>query len=170
MSETDDPRSTTDSTGSTGSAAHEAASTQPEGAPSSAAKDGSSGAIPPTIAAAIACALPIIGSIIMLVLERNNRFVRFYSLQSLVFGLTWIVLGIAFMIVSVILGFIPIIGWILGLLLGIASAVIFLGFLIVWLVQIFKALTNVEWEIPFLGPIARNIQAGKGPFETGAGN
>lgn len=101
----------------------------------------------------------------MLVLERQNAFVRFYAMQSLVFGLAWIVLGIAWTIANVVLALIPLIGWLLVALLGIAFTLFTLAFLVIWVFQIYKALTGVEWEIPYLGPIARNLQTGKLPFE-----
>ncbi len=100
----------------------------------------------------------------MLVLERENRFVRFYAMQSLVFGLAWIVLGIALMIASVILGLIPILGPVLAVILGILSSLLFLVLLVIWVFQIYKAFTGAEWEMPFLGPIARNLQEGKTPL------
>ena len=47
-----------------------------------------------------------ITGIIFLLLEKDNRFVRFHAIQSIVvFG--------AFMVIEIILGFIPVIGWIL---------------------------------------------------------
>lgn len=143
---------------------HDPASTSPTG-PVSSTDAAASGAIPPPLGAAIAAAVPIIGSVVMLVLERKNAFVRFYAMQSLVFGLAWIVLGIGLTIANVILGLIPLIGWLLALVLGIASSLLFLAFLVVWAFQIYKALTGVEWEIPYLGQIARNLQTGKPPFE-----
>ena len=45
----------------------------------------SSTGLPSNIAAAIAC-IPLIGGIIFYMLEKRDSFVRFYAMQSIIFG------------------------------------------------------------------------------------
>ena len=109
----------------------------------------------PNIAATICAALPLLGGIIFLVLEKKNAFVRFWAMQSVFFGGVCFALSILLQIVSFILAYIPILGWILLFVLGIASIVFWLGCVVVWVITIVKAFSNVEWEIPYLGKLAR---------------
>src|SRR6266496_3334010 len=55
--------------------------------PGATAKSGSTG-LPSNVAAAIAC-IPLIGGIIFYILEKHDSFVRFYAMQSLIFGCAW---------------------------------------------------------------------------------
>ena len=96
--------------------------------------------------------------IVFLVLEKKNAYVRFYAMQSTILGGLWVVISIAFAIVYAIIG--SIFG--LGLLLGLIMKLTYLGFLVLTLFTAFKAFSNKEWEIPYLGKIARDRQlAGK---------
>ena len=98
------------------------------------------GGMDANIAAALAYFV-IIG-IIWLVLEpyNKNRFIRFHSIQAI--GLAVVSTGI-----SIVLGFIPIIGWI---------ALIFLPFMvfILWVICFIKALQNQWFKLPFIGDFA----------------
>ena len=86
-------------------------------------------------------------AIIWLVLEPYNkdRFIRFHSFQAIAFGI------VAF-VVSFILGLIPILGWIVGVLWSILV-------LILWLVCIFKAFNKEMFKLPVIGDFAEK-QAG----------
>lgn len=103
------------------------------------------GGLEPHIAGALAYLWIV--AIIWLILEPFNkdRFIRFHSFQSLAFGI------VAF-VVSVVLGLIPILGWIIGIFWS-------LGVLILWLVCIFKALNKEMFKLPVIGDFAEK-QAG----------
>jgi uncharacterized membrane protein len=94
-----------------------------------------------TAAGAIAY-ITIIPAIIFLAMEPYNRssFVRFHSWQS-------IFLGVAAIALNLILGVIPIIGWLLMVPVGLA-------FLILWIVAIVKASKGERFKIPFIGNFA----------------
>ena len=51
--------------------------------------------LPANVAAALAC-IPLIGGIIFYILEKRNRFVRFYAMQSIIFGGVWILFSIVY--------------------------------------------------------------------------
>ncbi len=110
--------------------------------------------LPPNIAAALAC-IPLVGGIIFYILEKRNSFVRFYALQSIVLGGLWLLFLMAFGIVYFIFSHLPLIGLFLAILWYIIGMVIDLAFVAVWVVATFKAFTNVRWEIPYIGPVAR---------------
>src|SRR5207249_1661090 len=110
--------------------------------------------LPSNVAAAIAC-IPLIGGIIFYILEKHDSFVRFYAMQSIIFGGAWILCWIVYLVAHTILGSIPAIGLFFAIILGIAWALISVACLVIWIVTMVKAFTNVRWEIPYIGPIAR---------------
>ncbi|HEU4587864.1 MAG TPA: DUF4870 domain-containing protein [Gemmatimonadales bacterium] len=103
----------------------------------------------PNVAGALAYLLGPITGIIFLVIEKNDRFVRFHAMQSTVLGVAWVIFSI---VLSVLSGAIPVIGWIFGFLLSIVMAI---GGVILWLVLMFKAYQGQEWELPWVGQFAR---------------
>lgn len=89
------------------------------------------------MAGLICYALTFITGILFLVLEKDNRFVRFHALQSILFGAF-------FFVANTVLSAIPFFGWILSLLLGL------LGF-VLWLFLMFKAFSGAMYKLPWLG-------------------
>src|SRR3954470_8461229 len=73
--------------------------------------------LPPNIAAAIAC-IPLVGGLIFYILEKRNSFVRFYAMQSIIFGGAWFLFNIVSAIVHVIFGSVPGLGPFLSVLWG----------------------------------------------------
>jgi uncharacterized membrane protein len=110
--------------------------------------------LPSNVAAAIAC-IPLIGGIIFYILEKRDPFVRFYAMQSIIFGGAWLLFNIASSVIHAIFGAIPGIGGILVFFWAIVAALVQIAFLVVWIVATVKAFTNVRWDIPYVGPIAR---------------
>ena len=130
----------------------------PEAGPSA---DPSSLDLPPNIAAAIAC-IPLIGGIIFYILEKRNGFVRFYAMQSIIFGGAWFLFNIASAVVHAVVGAIPGVGPILVFLWAVIAALVHLAFLVVFIVAVVKAFSGVRWDIPYIGPMARKQVAGSG--------
>jgi uncharacterized membrane protein len=78
--------------------------------------------------------------LVFFLVEKENRFVRFHAMQSIVvFG--------ALTVVSIILSVIPIIGWIGGILLWIVA-------LVLWIVLMVKAYQNQWYKLPWAGDFA----------------
>ena len=117
--------------------------------------------LPSNVAAAIAC-IPLIGGIIFYVLEKRDSFVRFYAMQSIIFGAAWLLFNIVYAIVHVIFASVPAIGVFLSLLWGLVGMLIHLAFVVVWVIATIKAFTNVRWDIPYIGPMARKQMEGRG--------
>ena len=117
----------------------------------------SSTGIEPNVAGALAYILGIITGIIFLVLEKDNRFIRFHAAQSIAVSLIIIAFSIAVSLVSGILAFIPILGWIAVFLLTTGLAI---GTFVLWVVLMFKAYQGEEWELPIAGGLARRIMGG----------
>src|SRR5947208_2005723 len=110
--------------------------------------------LPSNVAAAIAC-IPLIGGLIFYILEKRDSFVRFYAMQSIIFGGAWFLFNIISMVLHLIFGSVPVIGGFLMLLWGLVAMLVHLAFVVIWVIATVKAFTNVRWEIPYVGPIAR---------------
>jgi uncharacterized membrane protein len=108
-------------------------------APAQATTAGVSG-LSDNVAALLAYIL-VVGIIFLLIEPYNrNRFVRFHCWQSISLGVVWI-------IGHIILGVIPVIGWMI-------SPFFFLAMLIVAIVAAVKAYQNQMWKLPIIGDFA----------------
>lgn len=110
--------------------------------------------LPSNVAAALAC-FPLVGGIIFYLLEKRDSFVRFYAMQSIIFGAVWILFNIVSNILSAIFWSIPGLRHLLGPLWALVAAIINIGFLIVLIIAIVKAFSGVRWDMPWVGPLAR---------------
>ncbi len=102
----------------------------------------------PNVAGALCYFLGLVTGIVFLMIEKEDQSVRFHAMQS-------IVLSAAVFVVSIVLGFVPILGWLLGLLINLAVGVL-------WVVLMVKAYQGEAWEVPVLGKIAREQVAKMG--------
>jgi len=98
----------------------------------------------PNIAGLLCYLLWFITGIIFFLIEKENKFVRFHAMQSIiVFG--------ALFVLGFILPFIPILGWVLMPILWIAEIVL-------WVVLMIKAYQGERFKLPLAGDIAeKNI-------------
>jgi uncharacterized membrane protein len=126
----------------------------PSGPGSELGPNSTSTGLPSNVAAAIAC-IPLIGGVVFYILEKHDGFVRFYAMQSIIFGGAWLLFNIASSVVHVVFGAIPGIGGLLVFFWAIIAALIHIAFLVVWIVATIKAFTGVRWDIPYIGPMAR---------------
>jgi uncharacterized membrane protein len=118
--------------------------------------------LPSNVAAAIAC-IPLIGGIVFYILEKRDSFVRFYAMQSIIFGIAGILINIGCAIVSGFFGVLPGIGWFLVNLWGIAWWLINVALFVLLVVAVVKAFAGVRWDIPYIGPMARKQVEGTAP-------
>jgi len=117
-----------------------------------AAAVGAHGFLPDNIAAALAYVTPI-PAIVFLRLKPFNRipFVRFHALQSLFLALAGVVLALVVRVVFWLLSFIPRFGYLFASLTVLLAV---LGWVILWLVVIVKALQHERFVLPVIGNIA----------------
>src|SRR2546425_10930188 len=132
----------------------------PSPAPETSATSQSTG-LPSNVAAAIAC-IPLIGGIIFYILEKRDSFVRFYAMQSIIFGCAWFLFNIVSAVVHAVFGAIPGIGGVLVFFWAIIAALVHLALLAIMIIAIVKAFTGLRWDIPYVGPIARRQVEGAG--------
>lgn len=100
----------------------------------------SSTGIPENLAATLCYLFPMVGGIFFLALEKRSRYVMFHALQSL---LTFGCLALA----HVLSGAVPIIGLL-------ASALLALIGVLLWLVLMFHAIQGRWFKMPWIGHFA----------------
>ena len=115
--------------------------------------------LPSNVAAAVAC-IPLIGGIIFYILEKQDNFVRFYAMQSMIFGMGWILVQIGCAIISGLFWALPGVNWFLGNLWGLAWWLVNLALFVLFVITTVKAFSGVRWDIPYIGPMARKQLGG----------
>ena len=96
--------------------------------------------------------------VIFLVLEpyNKNKTIRFHAFQSIFFSIAIIPVYIVIMILSFVLGFIPVIG---ALVIILIYVVMGFGMFGLWLFLMYKAYNKEKFLLPIVGPLAEK-QAG----------
>ncbi|MBI4733865.1 MAG: DUF4870 domain-containing protein [Rubrobacteridae bacterium] len=89
--------------------------------------------------------------LIFYLIEKDNKFVRFHALQSLLMSGAMFVIYIALMIISAILSHVPFIGPLVSLL---AWLVLMVGGFALWIILMVKAYQGEKFKLPFIGDIA----------------
>jgi uncharacterized membrane protein len=119
------------------------------------------------LAAALGYPIGIL-AIICLIMEKENRFVKFHAWQAILLYAAWIVVWIALVVLSIILGVIGIaasaagsagsaLGSIIGLLWTIVWLVIFVGGLIAVILAAVKAYGGNYFKLPIIGNMAEKF-------------
>jgi uncharacterized membrane protein len=81
-----------------------------------------------------------ISGLVFFLIEKENKFVRFHAMQSIiVFG----TLSVA----SIILGWIPFIGWVIGWIIWVLAFVL-------WILLMIKAFQGEKFKLPWAGNLA----------------
>ncbi len=106
----------------------------------------------PNIASLLCYVCTIITGIVFLVLEKDNKEVKFHAWQAIFLGGFYFVCWIAFLILSQI----PYI----GIISSILSIIVYIAVFVTWIVAMIKAYKGEHWLIPVIGPLAEQ-QANK---------
>ena len=94
----------------------------------------------PNVEALLTYVFGFVTGIVFIIIEKENKFVRFHAMQS-------ILVSASLFVAHIILGFIPYIGWILSILLSLLG-------LILWILLMFKAYQGELFKLPVVGDIA----------------
>jgi uncharacterized membrane protein len=106
----------------------------------------SSTGLDPRVAGLLCYLLGFITGLIFLTIEKDSRFVKFHAMQS-------VLVSLALLLLHIILGLIPFLGWIFGLFISPLT-------LILWIVLMLFALQGKWFKLPFIGDAAEQ-QANK---------
>ena len=80
--------------------------------------------------------------IVFLLIEKDNSFVRFHAMQS-------IVIFVPLTIASFVVGFLPFVGGLLGVLVQLAT-------IIIWLFMMYQAFSEKLYKFPYAGDFAES--------------
>ncbi len=111
--------------------------------------DKQTSSIPRGIAGILAYFIPFFGGLFFLIIEKENRLIRFHAVQSI---LLWVV----FVVLAAIFGWIPIINILLIIII-----------LAIWVFIMYQALMERMYELPVIGKIAKRQAFGKEEKEEG---
>jgi len=117
---------------------------------------GSSTSLEPNIAGLLCYLVWPITSIIFLIIEKENRFVRYHAWQSLMTSASIIVIYIVVTIVLTVLAFIPWVGLLFGLLGTLFYLLASIGTFVLWIYLMIQAYNNKEPKLPFVGNFSEN--------------
>lgn len=123
----------------------------------------------PNVAAALAY-IWIVG-LILFFMEKDNRFVRFHAMQSVLYGIAGSVLMIVLAILNVIIAIIFGVasaavsdGGLIGTLIGLISVLIWTVIPLIYLAGLIlaavKAYQNTKFKFPIIGNMAEKIAGG----------
>jgi uncharacterized membrane protein len=98
------------------------------------------------------CCIGLVFSVVVAVVEKQSRFLRFHAFQSLLLHGAALVVLLAIQVVGMILSTIS---GMLGFLISLLSGLVGLGLLGLTIFLMIKAYNNEEYELPQLGQMAR---------------
>lgn len=98
----------------------------------------------PNVTAAFSYLLPPFTGIVFILLESRDKFVRFHAFQSILFGIAYVVI---WKMVQLL--------WFTGLGFKLKPFVSVAG-LGLWLMLLWKAYNKEEFELPYIGKIAKD--------------
>ena len=96
----------------------------------------------------VPCCVGLVFSVVAAIVEKQSRFVRFHAFQSLLLNGAGLVLWVGFMVLGAVSGLLSMILIPVEILVGVA----FLGLTIFMMI---KANAGEEFELPVIGPMAR---------------
>lgn len=102
--------------------------------------DPSSTGLDPTLAALLAYLVGFVSGLVFLVIEKQSAYVRFHAMQSTITFL-------ALFVISIVAGFIPVIGGLIGAAVTILS-------LVLWVFLMVKAFQGEWYKLPTIGDMA----------------
>ena len=110
----------------------------------------------PKIAGLLAYLFGWLGGLIILLIEKDNKDVRFHALQSIAFNVVIFAFFLIFVPVSIVLGEIiysanKVLGLIIGAPITILGWVLQLGTLFFWILLMIKAYNEEHYKLPIIG-------------------
>ncbi|HEX7295811.1 MAG TPA: DUF4870 domain-containing protein [Pyrinomonadaceae bacterium] len=125
------------------------------------------------LAANVAAALSYIWivGLVLFFLEKENRFIRFHAMQSVLYGVVWTVVMIVLAIVSTIIAIVAGVAstaagdpGFIGLIISLISMIIWLVVPLIYLIGLIlgaiKAYQNTKFKFPIIGNMAEKIAGG----------
>ncbi len=115
----------------------------------------SGGGLAPNVASLLCYLCDWVTGLIFLLIEKNNKEVKFHAWQAIFFSAAMIAIYIVFLILGFILGKIG-----LGFIVSILWIVIIIGYWVVKILCMVKAYQGTRFKLPYIGDLAEQ-QANK---------
>ena len=112
----------------------------------------------PNLAGALCYVLGLLTGIVFLMIDKTPS-VRFHAFQSIFLSVAWVVVWIAFTIVSMVLSVIPFLGFLVAIIGVLLSMGMGLGMMVLVIVLILRAYQGQQWKLPYIGPMAERYAA-----------
>jgi uncharacterized membrane protein len=100
----------------------------------------------------VPCCIGLVFSVVAAIVEKQSRFVRFHAFQSLLLNGAALVLWVGFMVLGMVLGAVS---GLLSMLLIPVEILVGVAFLALTIFLMIKANAGEEYELPVVGPMAR---------------
>jgi uncharacterized membrane protein len=101
----------------------------------------------------VPCCVGLVFSVVAAIVEKQSRFVRFHAFQSLLLHGVFVLLWVAIMAVQIGLSFVGL--GAVSALINLMSWLVLLVLFALEIVLMIKANGNEEFELPVIGPLAR---------------
>jgi len=106
------------------------------------------------VAGTLCYVLGFITGIVFFLIEKENEFVRFHAVQSIIVFGGLFVLNIILSILGVIVVAIPVLGPIMSMLIGLLYFLIIVAGLVAWILLMVKAYQGEKYKLPIAGDYA----------------
>jgi uncharacterized membrane protein len=104
----------------------------------------------PNVAAMLSYLIPLppITGVVLLLLEKEDRFVRFHAMQSAIFGAVFFIVVVALQMIAAVAGLVfrP-----LEIALSVVVAILGMGVFILWVMLMVKAYQGQPFKLPVIG-------------------
>jgi len=111
----------------------------------------SSTGMDPKVAALLSYVLGWVTGLIFYLIEKEDKYVRFHAMQSILLSVAMIVLMTA---LNIVLAMLTTIVDIFGLLFVFVSPLLGLAFFVLWIMLMVKAYQGEKWKLPIIGDMA----------------
>jgi len=106
------------------------------------------------VAGALCYVLGLVSGLVFFMVEGKNRFIRFHAVQSIIVFGGLCVVGFVLAFMGALFSFIPWVGWVAGLFVGLLGFIFFCGAFVLWVVLMFKAYRGERYMLPVVGEYA----------------
>ncbi|MDO8886563.1 DUF4870 domain-containing protein [Candidatus Oleimmundimicrobium sp.] len=111
----------------------------------------SSTGMDPKVAALLSYLFGWVSGLIFFLIEKEDKYVRFHAMQSILLSVACIVIMIA---LNIILGILMFVADIFGIFFAIVSPLFSLAFFVLWIMLMVKAYQGEKWKLPIIGDMA----------------
>ncbi len=115
-----------------------------------AGKMASSTGLDENLAGALSYFLTFITGFIFLLIEKDNKFVKFHAMQSIIFGVIFAVVGVGIWFLQILMPS-P-----LDVFFTLVQCAFSVGGFVLWIVLMYKAYSGEMYKLPMIGDMAEN--------------